>query len=161
VEKMAQFAAESVAHITAECLDQFAPERVAHFAAESVAGLLRNMQSVHKFVTRAAVGMANDGEYVKEFTIKQQLAYKKFSDAKFEDYRLGDDHSEKSVRILYLEAVLLHKELCSYQCEKMSALTFMLCKSMAFRSFFTGTNFIVGVGSGIVASILFTKLFGP
>jgi hypothetical protein len=41
--KMAQFAAESVAHITAECLDQFAPERVAHFAAESVAGLLRNM----------------------------------------------------------------------------------------------------------------------
>jgi hypothetical protein len=33
-----------VAHITAECLDQFAPERVAHFAAESVAGLLRNMQ---------------------------------------------------------------------------------------------------------------------
>lgn len=118
-------------------------------------------KSVHKFVTRAAVGMANDGEYVKEFTIKQQLAYKKFSDAKFEDYRLGDDHSEKSVRILYLEAVLLHKELCSYQCEKMSALTFMLCKSMAFRSFFTGTNFIVGVGSGIVASILFTKLFGP
>jgi hypothetical protein len=44
VEKVAQFAAESVAHITAECLDQFAPERVAHFAAESVAGLLRNMQ---------------------------------------------------------------------------------------------------------------------
>jgi hypothetical protein len=40
---MAQFTAESVAHITAECLDQFAPERVAHFAAESVAGLLRNM----------------------------------------------------------------------------------------------------------------------
>jgi hypothetical protein len=40
---MAQFGAESVAHITAECLDQFAPERVAHFAAESVAGLLRNM----------------------------------------------------------------------------------------------------------------------
>jgi hypothetical protein len=33
-----------VTHITAECLDQFAPERVAHFAAESVAGLLRNMQ---------------------------------------------------------------------------------------------------------------------
>ncbi len=42
---MAQFAAESVAHITAEGLDQFAPERVAHFAAESVAGLLRNMQN--------------------------------------------------------------------------------------------------------------------
>jgi len=41
---MAQFAAESVAHITPECLDQFAPKRVAHFAAESVAGLLRNMQ---------------------------------------------------------------------------------------------------------------------
>ncbi len=44
---MALFAAESVAHITAEDLDQFAPERVAHFAAESVAGLLRNMQAYY------------------------------------------------------------------------------------------------------------------
>jgi hypothetical protein len=42
VEKVAQFAAQSVAHFTTECLAQFAPEQVAHFAAESVAGLARN-----------------------------------------------------------------------------------------------------------------------
>jgi hypothetical protein len=55
VEKVAQFAAESVAHITAEDLDQFAPERVAHFAAESVAGLLRNMQFLSKTPLHSAL----------------------------------------------------------------------------------------------------------
>ena len=75
-----------------------------------------NIRKRHKFFSRKAIGLVDNGEYIKDFSRLQNEAYLYFVDAKREDFRLGDDQSENDeVKRKYVTALIAHKNLDDFQ----------------------------------------------
>ncbi len=106
--------------------------------------------TINNKFSKTAITYLDSGDYIKNFTTIQNRCSKLLKDAKCNDYLLGNDpNKNKKVRNSYINALLAHKALFSYQEEHIPLLTRAQYQYLAINSM----KYLVSFGLGVLASI--------
>lgn len=114
----------------------------------------KTIKSKHKIFSKKALGLVNNGEYIKEVTRLHETAYSLYEDARSKDLSINGQRTDHDVINAYVMAMLAHKDAYKYQAKHYSLITWAKYKASGAFSLGLFTSLSISLAAACIYGLI-------